>query len=128
MPFGFQQKSFTSRTGFETLKQLIETDEGSRYLGEVALVPVTSPIAMEGRLFYSTLFDENASCHLAVGHAYPTCLKGGREMSEEELAQAGLNDSITHVDFMIGSKELDIDGETEAGAMVPVMRKGLWAF
>ncbi len=119
---------FRSRTGFETLKQLIETDEGSRYLGEVALVPVTSPIAKEGRLFYSTLFDENASCHLAVGHAYPTCLKGGREMSEEELAQAGLNDSITHVDFMIGSKELDIDGETEAGEMVPVMRKGLWAF
>ncbi len=119
---------FRSRTGFETLKQLIETDEGSHHLGEVALVPVTSPIAEEGRLFYSTLFDENASCHLAVGHAYPTCLKGGRDMSGEELAQAGLNDSITHVDFMIGSKELDIDGETEAGEMVPVMRKGLWAF
>ncbi len=119
---------FTCSTGYETLKQLIDTDEGSHYLGEVALVPVTSPIAQEGRLFYSTLFDENASCHLAIGHAYPTCLVGGREMSEEELAQAGLNDSITHVDFMIGSSELDIDGETNSGEMVPVMRKGLWAF
>ena len=119
---------FSSRTGYETLRQLIETDEGSHYLGEVALVPVTSPIAQEGRLFYSTLFDENASCHLAVGHAYPTCLQGGREMSEEQLQQAGLNDSITHVDFMIGSDGLDIDGETQAGELVPVMRKGLWAF
>lgn len=125
---GGQVVDYRCQTGYETLKQLIETDEGSRYLGEVALVPVTSPIAQEGRLFYSTLFDENASCHLAVGHAYPTCLKGGREMSEEELQQAGLNDSITHVDFMIGSKELDIDGETEKGELVPVMRQGLWAF
>jgi len=119
---------FRSRTGLETLRQLIETDEGSHYLGEVALVPVTSPIAQEGRLFYSTLFDENASCHLAVGHAYPTCLQGGREMSEAELAQAGLNDSIAHVDFMVGSAELDIDGEMASGEVIPVMRKGLWAF
>ncbi len=119
---------FKAQTGYETLKQLIDTDEGSHYLGEVALVPVTSPIAQEGRLFYSTLFDENASCHLAIGHAYPTCLVGGREMSEEELAQAGLNDSITHVDFMIGSSALDIDGETDSGELVPVMRKGLWAY
>jgi aminopeptidase len=119
---------FRSSTAYETLKQLVETDEGSHYLGEVALVPVTSPIAQEGRLFYSTLFDENASCHLAIGHAYPTCLVGGRDMSEAELAEAGLNDSITHVDFMIGSSEMDIDGETDQGEIVPVMRQGLWAF
>ena len=119
---------FRCSTGYETLRQLIETDEGSHYLGEVALVPVTSPIAQEGRLFYSTLFDENASCHLALGHAYPTCLEGGRDMTEQQLAAAGLNDSISHVDFMIGSKELDIDGETPSGEMLPVMRQGLWAF
>lgn len=117
---------YRSETGYDTLKELIEMDEGSHYLGEVALVPVDSPIAQLNRLFYSTLFDENASCHLAVGKAYANCLDGGREMSDEELLRNGANDSITHVDFMIGSAELDIDGETHNGELVPLFRKGRW--
>ena len=125
---GGQVRELHASQGEATLRQVVETDKGSGRLGEVALVPATSPVAREGRLFYSTLFDENASCHLALGHAYPTCLKGGRAMSEAELEAAGLNDSIVHVDFMVGSEELDIDGETAAGDTVPVFRSGLWAF
>jgi len=115
---------YSATKGEETLKGLIETDEGSHYLGEIALVPDDSPISNLNLLFYNTLFDENASCHLAIGKAYPFCLQGGKEMSEQELLDAGANDSITHVDFMIGSAELDIDGETADGTMVPLFRKG----
>ena len=117
---------YSANSGEETLKHLVETDEGSRYLGEVALVPHNSPISQSGLLFYNTLFDENASCHLAIGEAYPTTLEGGAQMTREELDAHGVNDSINHVDFMIGSAELDIDGELPDGTIEPLFRKGLW--
>lgn len=114
--------------GEEILKRLVETDEGSHYLGEVALVPHNSPISQSNILFYNTLFDENASNHLAIGSAYAFCIEGGKKMSSEELAENGLNESITHVDFMIGSAEMDIDGINADGSKEPVFRKGDWAF
>ncbi|EFI85302.1 aminopeptidase [Listeria grayi] len=114
--------------GEEILKNLIETDEGSHYLGEVALVPDPSPISQSGILFYNTLFDENASNHLAIGSAYAFNVKGGEEMSREELEKMGVNNSRTHVDFMIGSAQMDIDGITQSGDSVPVFRNGDWAF
>ena len=114
--------------GEEVLKNLVATDEGAHYLGEVALVPHDSPISNSGLLFFNTLFDENASNHLAIGSAYAFCLEGGKTMSREELLENGLNQSITHVDFMIGSKEMDIDGMTADGRREPVFRKGNWAF
>lgn len=117
-----------AKEGAEILKQLVETDEGSHYLGEVALVPHSSPISQVNILFYNTLFDENASNHLAIGSAYAFCIEGGKEMSQEELAKHGLNSSITHVDFMVGSAEMDIDGITEDGKSEPVFRNGEWAF
>lgn len=117
-----------AKEGAEILKQLVETDEGSHYLGEVALVPHSSPISQANILFYNTLFDENASNHLAIGSAYAFCIEGGKEMSQEELAKHGLNSSITHVDFMVGSAEMDIDGITEDGKSEPVFRNGEWAF
>jgi len=117
-----------AKEGEEILKQLVETDEGSHYLGEVALVPFNSPISQSNILFYNTLFDENASNHLAIGSAYAFCLEGGKEMTQEQLAEKGLNSSITHVDFMIGSADMDIDGITEAGNAEPIFRKGDWAF
>jgi aminopeptidase len=119
---------FTAEEGCEILKKLIETDEGSCYLGEVALVPYDSPISKSNIIFYNTLFDENASCHLAFGMAYPTCLEGGSEMNEEELEKAGVNTSLTHVDFMVGSKDLDITGETAAGEKFQIFKNGNWAF
>ena len=114
--------------GEEILKRLVETDEGSHYLGEVALVPFNSPISQSNVLFFNTLFDENASNHLAIGSAYAFCIEGGKKMSSEELAENGLNESITHVDFMIGSAEMDIDGITADGASEPIFRAGNWAF
>jgi aminopeptidase len=117
---------FSAKSGHETLKRLIETDEGSHYLGEVALVPHNSPISQSGLIFYNTLFDENASCHLAIGKAYPTTLEGGAKMSEQELEAHGVNDSLNHVDFMIGSGELELDGELPDGTREPLMRNGLW--
>ncbi|MGG0185447.1 aminopeptidase [Bacillus rhizoplanae] len=119
---------FKAEVGEETLKHLIESDEGSHFLGEVALVPHDSPISNTNILFYNTLFDENASCHLAIGNAYAFNLDGGKTMSKEELAENGANSSITHVDFMIGSAELDIDGITADGTHEPIFRKGNWAF
>jgi len=110
------------------LQKLVNTDEGSTRLGEVALVPVSSPIARRGHLFYNTLFDENASCHIAIGRGYRFTLTGGEELTDEEFNAAGGNTSLTHVDFMIGSPQMDIDGITEAGAREPVMRSGEWAF
>lgn len=118
----------SAEQGEEVLKQLIDTDEGAKYLGEVALVPHTSPISQSGLLFYNTLFDENASNHLALGSAYAFCIEGGKTMSREELEQLGLNQSITHVDFMIGSAEMDIDGLLDDGSTEPIFRNGNWAF
>ncbi|QDP41724.1 aminopeptidase [Radiobacillus deserti] len=118
---------FTAEKGYDTLKHLLDSDEGARRLGEVALVPNESPISQSGLIFYNTLYDENASCHIALGKAYPTNLEGGADMNEEELDKHGVNDSLTHVDFMIGSSELDIDGITEDGKSEPVFRKGSWA-
>ncbi|MEK3763625.1 MULTISPECIES: aminopeptidase [unclassified Solibacillus] len=114
--------------GEEVLKNLVATDEGSHYLGEVALVPFHSPISESNILFYNTLFDENASNHLAIGSAYAFCLEGGKTMSQEELEKHGLNNSITHVDFMIGSAQMNIDGITEDGQAEAVFRDGNWAF
>jgi len=117
---------YSATSGADALKSIVETDEGSHYLGEVALVPADSPVNV-GRPVYNTLFDENAACHIAIGRAYPTCIEGGEAMSQEELAAHGVNFSDTHVDLMIGSAELDIDGETASGERVPIFRRGLWA-
>ena len=114
--------------GEEVLKNLVATDEGSHYLGEVALVPFHSPISESNILFYNTLFDENASNHLAIGSAYAFCLEGGKTMSQEELEKHGLNNSITHVDFMVGSAQMNIDGITDDGQAEAVFRDGNWAF
>ncbi|WP_317949864.1 aminopeptidase, partial [Rossellomorea marisflavi] len=114
--------------GEDILKRLVDTDEGSHYLGEVALVPHQSPISQSNVLFYNTLFDENASNHLAIGSAYAFCIEGGKKMSKEELEKNGLNNSITHVDFMIGSDKMNIDGIKEDGSSEPVFRDGGWAF
>lgn len=116
-----------AKEGEEILKQLVETDEGSHYLGEVALVPFDSPISQSNILFYNTLFDENASNHLAIGSAYAFCIEGGKTMTQEELAEKGLNSSITHVDFMIGSEEMNIDGILSDGTREPIFRNGKWA-
>src|SRR5690349_4182440 len=110
------------------LQKLVDTDEGSTRLGEVALVPASSPIAQRGHLFYNTLYDENASCHIAIGRAYRFTLTGGEELTEEEFNEAGGNTSLNHVDFMIGSPRMDIDGIKEDGSREPVMRQGEWAF
>lgn len=119
---------FAARKGQETLEKLLETDEGARRLGEVALVPYSSPVSKSGLLFYNTLFDENAASHLALGSAYRFSLQGGEQMSEDEFAAAGGNTSLTHVDFMIGCAEMDIDGVNAEGEHEPVMRSGEWAF
>jgi len=117
-----------AKKGEENLRQLVETDEGSHYLGEVALVPHQSPISQSNVLFLNTLFDENASNHLAIGSGYAFNVEGGKKMSPDELAANGVNSSIVHVDFMIGSAEMDIDGVRADGTVVPVFRKGNWAF
>ena len=118
----------TAKKNEAMLQKLVDTDEGSHSLGEVALVPVSSPIARRGHLFYNTLFDENASCHIAIGRAYRFTLIGGEELTDEEFNAAGGNTSITHVDFMIGSPQMDIDGIREDGTREPVMQSGEWAF
>lgn len=119
---------FGAEKGADILKGLLDTDEGARYLGEVALVPFDSPISRSGILFYNTLFDENAACHLALGKAYPTCLKGGEKMDSVTLLQHGVNDSLVHEDFMIGSADLEIIGTTRSGEQVPVFHQGNFAF
>lgn len=115
-----------ARTGESVLQQMIGTDEGARRLGEVALVPHSSPISSSGLLFSNTLFDENAACHIAMGQAYSTCLEGGDTLSPEQLKARGANESLIHVDWMIGSGELDIDGVTASGTQEPLMRRGEW--
>jgi aminopeptidase len=112
--------------GQEVLQRLIETDAGARRLGEVALVPHSSPIAQSGLLFLNTLFDENAASHIALGQSYSSCLRDGDKLTPEELAAKGANESLIHVDWMIGSAELDIDGITASGTAEPLMRAGEW--
>lgn len=114
--------------GYETLKKLIETDEGSAYLGEVALVPYDSPVSNSNTIFLNTLFDENASCHFALGAAYPKSIKGGDKMTDEELEKIGVNTSLSHVDFMVGSSDMDIKAYTEDGREFQIFKDGNWAF
>ena len=120
--------SASARCGEEYLQQLLAVDEGASYLGEAALVPFDSPISQSGILFFNTLFDENASCHLALGKAYPTCLAGGQAMESVELLQHGVNDSLVHEDFMIGSRDLSIVGCTASGEHLTVFERGNFAF
>lgn len=116
----------TATAGEDALNRLISADDGARRLGEVALVPHGSPIAQSGLLYWNTLFDENAASHIALGQAYSTCLIGGDKMSAEELAAHGANSSLIHVDWMIGSGEMDVDGIRVDGTAEPLMRKGEW--
>ena len=119
---------FDAKTGLDALTSLVNANPGSNQLGEIALVPFNSPISDLNILFYNTLFDENASCHFALGSAYPMCLQGGQKMSKESLAQAGLNYSRTHVDFMVGTKDLSIMGIKSDGSELPIFVDGNWAF
>ncbi len=120
--------NFSAEKGEEKLRTLLETDETSKFLGEVALVPHQTPISQSGFIFLNTLYDENASNHLALGRAYRHNLEGGVTMSDEEFAKAGGNDSLIHVDFMFGSGEMDVDGLMSDRATEPVMRSGEWAY
>ncbi len=113
-----------ARTGQDVLRRVLETDEGAARLGEVALVPYSSPISASGLLFYNTLFDENAASHIALGQAYSKCFVNGGKMSEDELRARGANRSLIHIDWMIGSAEIDVDGLDATGRRTPVMRKG----
>lgn len=113
--------------GEAVLLKLLDTDEGARRLGEVALVPVASPISESGILFYNTLFDENAACHIALGQCYAKCFDGGTEMTRDQIVAQGGNQSLIHVDWMIGGPETEIDGIKPDGSRVPVFRKGGWA-
>ena len=112
--------------GEQVLQRMIDTDEGARRLGEVSLVPHSSPIAASGLLFNNTLYDENAACHIALGQAYSNCVKDGDKLKPEELAARGANDSLIHVDWMIGSGQIDVDGLSANGKAEPVMRQGEW--
>ena len=114
--------------GQDVLEQIISMDEGCHYLGECALVPKESPIHQSGLLFYNTLFDENAACHLALGSGFNECVKGFENMTKEELYEIGVNDAGNHTDFMIGSDDLSIDGVDEHGNVHPIFRNGTWAF
>lgn len=116
-----------AKKGQEVLEHLLETDAGAKSLGEVSLVPDPSPISQSGIIFFNTLFDENASDHLALGASYPFNVAGGTKMSDEELLDHGMNVSQTHVDFMVGSADMDIDGIKKDGTIVPVFRNGDWA-
>jgi aminopeptidase len=118
----------TAKKGEERLHKLLETDEGILRLGEVALVPHSSPISQTGRLFYSILIDENAANHIALGRAYRSCVEGGVSMSETEFAEVGGNSSLDHIDFMIGSGEMDVAGLWEDGSSESIMKSGEWIF
>ena len=113
-------------SGQRALESILETDDGARRLGEVALVPASSPIAKAGLLFLETLFDENAASHIALGRAYPTSFANSQGMTPDQLIGKGMNDSLAHVDFMIGSAEMDVDGVRQGGMVEPVMRGGEW--
>ncbi len=118
---------YDAEEGIETLKSILDTDDGSKSLGEIALVPTKSPISESGIFFFNTLFDENASCHLAIGDSYPSCIKNGTSLSREELTARGANDSAIHVDFMYGTPDATITGITQDGRKVPIFINGNWA-
>jgi aminopeptidase len=115
-----------ARSGADVLNQVLQTDEGARSLGEVALVPHSSPISQSGLLFYNTLFDENAASHIALGQAYSQCFLGGNNLTSEELAARGACSSLIHIDWMIGSSEVDVDGISQSGQAEPLMHGGEW--
>lgn len=119
---------FTAETGYDILKQMLESDEGAKYLGEVAFVPYNSPISNSKLIFFNTLFDENAACHLAFGRAYESCVKNADKYSEEELEKMGVNNSVIHVDFMIGTSDLEITGINKNGETIKIFSNGNWAF
>lgn len=116
-----------AKSGEEILKKMFSMDEGASMLGEVALVPKESPVNLSGKLFYNTLFDENACCHVAVGMGFEEVIPGFEHMSKEELAAVGINDSLIHTDFMIGAEDLSVTGTCENGELVPIFRDGTWA-
>ncbi len=116
-----------AKEGEEVLLKVLDIDEGARRLGEVALVPHSSPISKSNILFYNTLFDENASCHIALGQCYSKCFKNGSDLSKEQIAKQGGNSSAIHIDWMIGSDKMDIDGIKQNGEIVPIFRQGEWA-
>ena len=116
-----------AKKGQEVLLKILDSDDGARRLGEVALVPHSSPISQSGLLFYNTLFDENAACHIALGQCYSKCFKGDKNLSKDEISKLGGNSSMIHIDWMIGSKNIDIDGIQFDGSRVAVFRKGEWA-
>lgn len=117
---------FEAGVGYDVLKNMLNNDEGARRVGEIALVPDDSPISNSGILYYNTLYDENASCHVALGRSFPNAIKDGKSLSKEELMDKGLNQSMIHVDFMMGGSDLSIDGIKEDGTVEPVFRDGNW--
>ncbi|GEL77320.1 aminopeptidase [Tenuibacillus multivorans] len=119
--------NFEAEQGADTLKHLLETDDGAVRIGEIALVPHSSPISQSDLIFFNTLYDENASCHMALGEAYPTNLKDGEKLSQDELREKGINTSLIHEDFMIGSADLVVYGVTEDGQKEPIIENGNWA-
>ena len=119
---------FGAAEGEDVLRQIIEADEHSASLGECALISKNTPIRQTETLFFNTLFDENASCHLALGMGFPECVKGGLDMNKDELLAAGINQSVVHVDFMIGTDDMDIWGVAEDGTETPVFVNGQWAW
>jgi aminopeptidase len=119
--------SCKARVGQETLEKMLHMDEGAALLGEVALVPKESPINRSGLMFYNTLFDENACCHVAAGQGFGEVLEGFLDMSREELRKKGVNDSMIHVDYMVGAEDLRITGIRADGTRVPVFENGTWA-
>ena len=114
--------------GEELLKKMVSMDEGAGMLGECALIPYNSPISLSGILYYNTLFDENASCHLALGHGFNECLKGYEKLSDEECKKRGINDSMIHVDFMMGAKDTSVVGVSKTGERIQIFKDGTWAF
>lgn len=119
---------YSAREGEELLGQLLDTDEGARHIGEIALVPASSPINQRGVLFYNTLFDENAACHIAFGKGYPGTVEGGTAMTVQELMEKGVNDSLVHEDVMVGAPDMTITGLTKTGETVTIFENGEWAF
>lgn len=119
---------FDAKKGKDLLEKLLDTDEGARHIGEVALVPASSPINKENILFYNTLFDENAACHIALGRGYPGTVQGGEKMSKDELAAKGVNDSLLHEDVMIGTADLKVTGTLPDGTRVRIFENGEWVF
>ncbi len=119
--------NYGCQKGKEILDQIFDLDENARYLGEVALVPFESPISQLNRVFYETLIDENASCHFALGQSYAECIKGGLEMNEEQLLEKGMNQSIVHIDFMVGTEDLNIEGITEKNERILIFENGSYS-